>query len=267
MHGDFGQRGGIGAHVGNETVFVKALCRVHRATRGEAQFTVRLLLQRAGCERRFGLLGKGLHVQRRDAELCCPQTFRQLACSRFVEQQQRGIFQLSGGRIEVLGPGDPPPVDADEYGSEGLTVLFGKGSDQVPVGRRHVLHPLPLSLHDQPHGHALHAARGQTGPDFLPQQLGNVVTVEPIQNAAGLLRTDQPFVDFARMLEALLDGGPSDFVKHQAVHRHLGFQQLAQMPTDGFSLPVFVGRQIEVLGLLERLRSLVTCCFLPDGTM
>ena len=114
-----------------------------------------------------------------------------------------------------------------------------------------MLHPLPLALHDQPHGHALHPARRQTGPDLLPQQLRDVVAVEPIENAARFLSPHEAFVDIARILQGLLDGRPSDLVKHQAVHRYLGFQQLIQMPTDGLPFTVLVRRQIKILGFLE----------------
>jgi hypothetical protein len=44
-----------------------------------------------------------------------------------------------------------------------------------------------------------------------------------------------------------------DFVKHQPMDRHLGLQHLAQVPTDGLALAVFVRRQIQFVGVLEQL--------------
>ena len=50
--GGLGQRGRVGAHVGDVAVLVEALGDAHRRLRGEAELAARLLLQRRGHERR-----------------------------------------------------------------------------------------------------------------------------------------------------------------------------------------------------------------------
>ena len=43
--------------------------------------------------------------------------------------------------------------------------------------------------------------------DFLPQQFGDVVADQPVQNSAGLMSVHQVHVDLARVSEGLLNGG------------------------------------------------------------
>ncbi len=58
-----GEEGGVGSHVGDVAVLVKALGDGHGAGRGEAELAGRLLLEGGGGERGLGPLGErlGLH--------------------------------------------------------------------------------------------------------------------------------------------------------------------------------------------------------------
>ena len=114
-------------------------------------------------------------------------------------------------------------------------------------------HPLPFALDDQPHGHALHPAGREPRTNLPPQQRRHVVAVEPVDDPPHLLGPHQVGVDLARLLQGLADRLFGDFVKHQAMDRHLRLQHLAEMPTDGLPLAVFVRRQIQVLGVLEHV--------------
>ena len=88
------------------------------------------------------------------------------------------------------------------------------------------------------------------GADLPPQQRRDVVAVEPIDDPPHLLGPHQVVVDLARLLQRLADRLLGDLVEHQAVDRHLRLQNLAEVPTDGLALAVFVRRQVEVLGVL-----------------
>jgi hypothetical protein len=64
-------------------------------------------------------------------------------------------------------------------------------------------------------------------------------------------------VHLATILQGLLNGLAGDLVEHHAAGRHLGLQHLLQVPTDAFSLPVFVGGQDQLICFLERLLQLL----------
>ena len=66
--------------------------------------------------------------------------------------------------------------------------------------------------------------------------------VEPVENPAGLLRAAQLLVDFTGLGQGLANRLLGDFVKNQTVDRHLGLEQLNQMPADALSFAVFVRR-------------------------
>ena len=62
--------------------------------------------------------------------------------------------------------------------------------------------PLFLAIDDQADGDALHAAGAQAGLHLLPQHRRQRVAVEPIEDAAALLRAHQVLVDVVRVLDA-----------------------------------------------------------------
>ncbi len=123
------------------------------------------------------------------------QPLGQFAGRRLVEQQQRRILQLAGGRIEILAGGNFAAVDRDQFGLKLLAVGLGERAEQVPVRGRDEGHPLPLALDDQPHRHALHAAGRQLRPHLAPQQRRNFVAVQPIDDPPRFLGPHQIVVD------------------------------------------------------------------------
>ena len=247
-----GQIGRVGTHISNVPVLVQALRHLHRPPGREAELAVGFLLQRAGCERRVGLGRVWLIFQRSHFELAVLQARGQVGRGLFVHLQECGVFELAGGRVEILARRNAAPVDRDQLGAELLLVSLGKAADQVPIGGRTEGHPQSLALDDQPHGHALHPAGRQLGPHFAPQQRRNFVAVQPVDNPPRFLSFDQVAVDLPRMLERFLDGLFGDFVKHQPMDRHLGLEQLIEMPTDRFPLAVFVRRQVKVFGVFQQ---------------
>ncbi len=180
---------------------------------------------------------------------------RSASCRAAASSSSSSPASLSkpGGRIKVFAGGNFAAVDRHQPGLERFAARFGERADQVPIRGRDERHPLPLALDDQPHRHALHAAGRQLRPHLAPQQRRNLVAIQPVDDPPGFLRPHQVVVDLARMRQRFLDGFLGDFVKYQAMHRHLGLEQLLQMPTDRFALAVFVGRQVEIAGALEQV--------------
>ena len=58
-------------------------------------------------------------------------------------------------------------------------------------------------------------------------------------------------VEIAGFADGLFNGCWRDLVEHHALHRHLGIEDLNQVPRDGLAFAVFVGREIELFNFLE----------------
>ena len=112
------------------------------------------------------------------------------------------------------------------------------------IGRRAEGDDLTLALHDQAHGDRLHATCRQRRTDLLPQHRRQFETDQPVEDAARLLGVDQVHVDRARLLDGLQDRPLGDFVEDDALGLVDGeTQHFGQVPCDGFSFAVFIGRQ------------------------
>jgi hypothetical protein len=75
---------------------------------------------------------------------------------------------------------------------------------------------------------------------LLPEHRRDLVAVEPVEDAPGLLRVDEPLVDLARLLEGALDRIAGDLVEDHPADRHLRLQLLEQVPGDRLALAVLV---------------------------
>jgi hypothetical protein len=139
-------------------------------------------------------------------------------------------------------------------GRRGLQGLEGAG--QVPVIGGGERHPLALPLHHHPGGDGLHAAGGQPGADLLPQHRGDLVAVEAVQDAPGLLGVDELQIDLAGVAHRVLDRLAGDLVEHHALGRDLRLEHLVQVPRDGLALAVLVGGEQEFVGFLEQVLEL-----------
>ncbi len=117
-------------------------------------------------------------------------------------------------------------------------------------------HPLALALHDDPGGHRLHAARRQLRHDLLPQHGGDLVAVEAVEDAAGLLGVDQVLVEVAQVLHGRADRRLGDLVEDHPAHRDLRLERLQQVPGDGLALAVGVGGEQELVDRLQRVLEL-----------
>ena len=116
--------------------------------------------------------------------------------------------------------------------------------------------PLALALDDEPRRDRLHASGREAAHDLLPEHRRDLVAVEAVEDASRLLRVDEPRVDVARLAERAVDRLLRDLVEDHAPDRHLRLQHLQQVPGDRLALAVFVGREQELVGVLQELLQL-----------
>ena len=152
---------------------------------------------------------------------------------------------------EVAAAGHAHAIDRRQLRVEPIR---GECADDVPVARGTEGDALALTVDDEPDGDRLHATgRLRLAADLLPQHLRHGVAVEPIDDAAGLLRLDELHVEVTRVRDRLADGLWRDLVEDHALDGDLGSQDLQQVPRDGLALAVLVRREKELVGILERL--------------
>ena len=123
---------------------------------------------------------------------------------------------------------------------------------EVPVARRAELDPLPLPVDDQPGRDRLDPARRELRHDLLPQHRGDLVAVEPVEDAPGLVGVDLAVVELGRVGDGAGDRLRGDLVEDHPAGGDLGLELLEQVPGDGLALAVLVCRQVELVGVLEQ---------------
>ena len=230
----------VGSEVGNQTygtlrqlhAFIQGLRHAHGLGGRKAQDAGGLLLQRAGGEGVGGLhvlarAGQGLDFERAAVQ---------------VRDHVLGVrFRFQGAGLVV--------VLQDE---RRLAAFDGQGGLQGPVllGIERV--DLPVAAHHHVQGGGLHAARGQTPLDLLPQQRAHGIPGHAVQHAARLLRVHEFQIDGAGAGQRGLHRLLCDLIETDAVQLRIDvLQQERQMPRDGFALAVRVRRQIDLRGLLR----------------
>ena len=117
--------------------------------------------------------------------------------------------KLAGGRIEVLADGDVLAGQFDQAGQYVLAVGGATGSERgldIPIIGGLEVHLLALAVHDEPCGHRLDAAGGELAADLVPEDRRHLVAVQPVEDAAGLLSVDQPFIFIGRVADGLANG-------------------------------------------------------------
>src|SRR5262249_12934522 len=128
-----------------------------------------------------------------------------------------------------------------------------EGSVDGPVLHRNEGLDLSLSFHDDPQSHRLDTPRGESAPDLFPQEVRDFVAHQTVDDAAGLLRVDEPAVD----LSGLLDRGKhrllGDLVEADALENGSlggGLLSLLEVPGDRFAFPIGVSGEIDRVGAL-----------------
>ncbi len=240
----------VGPHIGDVTVFIEPLGDAHHLRARQAQLPSGLLLERRGDERRVGTAAVRLLVDLQHGEVAAAQALGQAARAGLVEVDDIAL-RLAGGRVEVLAAGDPVAVDGDERGLEDLVVVGGETGGDVPVVGGAEGHAGPFALDDDPGGDGLDAPGRQARHDLLPQHRADLVAVEAVEDAAGLLGVDEVLVELARVGGGLGDGLRGDLVEDHALDRDLRLQRLEQVPGDGLAFAVLIGGEVELVGLGE----------------
>ena len=105
------------------------------------------------------------------------------------------------------------------------------------------------------------------GTTFFHSTGADLVAVEPVQDAAGLLGVDQVVVQVARVLGGRPDRRLGDLVEHHPLDRHARLERLQQVPGDGLALAVAVRGQVELVDVLEQLLQLGDGAFLSGLMM
>ncbi len=255
--GEGGGRQGraVGPHVGDVAVLVEPLRDPHRVLAREAQLAGRLLLECRGGEGRGGAPRVGLLGDRAHAHPGVGaergEGIGDARGARLVELDRLGVGQ--GAVVgEVPARRDALTVDARQPRREPLGLAARRElAVDVPVGRRDEGHPLALPLDDHPGRDGLDPTGGQPRPDLAPQHRRDLVAVEPVEDAAGLLGVDEPGVELAGGARGALDGLLGDLVEDHPLDGHRRLEGLEQVPGDGLALAVLVGREVELGGVLE----------------
>ena len=251
---------GVGTHIGDQThgtlagdvhALIQLLGDGHGAPGGHVQLPGGILLHGGGGEGRGGgaLLIRALHAL--DGE-------RQVLHLRL----NGADLLLRDGLIflAVLAVISGPEGDA--------AVVFQQGV-QRPVLLGDEVLDLLLPVCHQTHGHRLHPACRQAPPDLFPQQGGQLIAHDAVQNTPGLLGVHQILIDLTGVVDALGDHLAGDLVEGDS----LGFfvaevQQVLQVPADGLTLTVRVGGQIYgVAGLGEFFQLIDKLLLTPDGAV
>jgi hypothetical protein len=244
----------VRAHVGDEAdaafteihTFIKLLCQPHRALRRIAQLARGLLLQRGGGERR-----------------------RRVAAPLFLvdgDHMQEALRGILDGLLDVPCAGLVGEAELlhflarelDQLQRKSLRAVFAFGLER-PVFLGFEDADLLLALADHAQRRTLHAAGRQAAAHFLPEQRREIETDQVVERASRLLGVHQVKRQVARFGHRALHLALGDFVEHHALdflalEVAALFEQLAQMPGNGFAFTVRVGGEEEVLGFLERTR-------------
>ena len=252
IDGFFRQVDAVGSHIGDVPGLVQPLGDLHRLAGRHAQFAVAFLLQCAGRKRRIGLTDFRPLFDAGHLPGAVGQFGLQGAGGVGVQQHHVGIgFQFAGVFIEVPPAGHAFACRCDQLSGETGVILSPQFGLQIPVIGTAKGQPFVLPQHENFDGHRLHAARRQSPRDFFPQQRAQRVAVQAIQDAPRLLCRNQVLVHGPRVLDRVEDRVLGDLGEHHAADRHLGFEQLCQVPANALTLAVFVGRQDQLVRRLQ----------------
>ena len=245
-NGLVGQAQGVGTHVGDKThgalsldihALIQLLGDGHGPPGAHVQLPAGLLLEGAGDKGGRGRAGLVLALDGADLE------------GGGLDGGQNLVHLLLGFQLLLLLP-------AVELGLEAA----GVGGDPV---QQHLQSPVFLGdegadllfpLGHQAGGHGLDPAGGQAPADLLPQQGGELIAHNPVQNAPGLLGVHQVLVNVPgggdalgnHLFGDLVEGNPAGLVLRQV-------QQLLQVPGDGLPFPVRVGGQVHLGAFVRRV--------------
>ena len=162
-----------------------------------------------------------------------------------------GVFQFTGRVDEVPACGNGPIAQFDQSRRQ-LPILGLEFRFQVPIFGLIETHADAFALHHQACRHRLYTPRGEFWFDLPPQDRGNLVSIESIENSARFLRIDQTLIDFPGGLDGCFDGGAGDLVEDHPAHGNLWFEYFGQMPGNGLPFAVFVAGEEEGVSVFQQ---------------
>ena len=239
------QRGGVGTHVGDVSVFVEALRDTHGAVGGEMQLIGSILLQRRRHERWVGAASVGLFFHTGNGQTLASRgavTARSTPLQGFCQNMCSGLIQhhdilgrLPGLQLALVSKiaalGDTLPFHLHQLGGEesggsivASTVGDGQLGGEIPVSGGDEGHALAFPLHHHAGGDGLDTSGGEARHYLAPQDRGHFVAVEAVHDAARFLRFHKVKVEVAGVVDRFVDGLRGDLMEHHAFDRHLGFE-------------------------------------------
>ena len=207
--------------------------RAHGLTRAHAETIAGSLLQCGRSKRWNRTATVRLRFHRRDGKRC---TFQRLSNrgSLCLIQLHDPVLRTSRSQLaistEILGTRQTTPTKRHHTRIKRNIIAIGirrfQRCGDIPIRGTHERHTLALALHNQTRGDGLHTARRKTRSNLAPQHRRKLVTVQSVQNTAGLLGIDHVVVNVASIVKRRFDGFLSDFVEHHALDRHFRLECL-----------------------------------------
>jgi hypothetical protein len=138
---------------------------------------------------------------------------RKSASGGLAEQQDRAALDQPARRlVEIASSCYPRPADRYELSGE-FVPRPGEERLQVPVGTGAERPPFPFALHQEPDGDGLDPPGGEARRDLLPQEGGDGVADETVQDSTRFLGPDEVLVDLPRVPERGFDRLGRDLVE------------------------------------------------------
>ena len=237
IHGLIGKPQRVGTHIGDQTqstltchihTFIQLLGDGHGPLGGHIQLPGSLLLQgRGGKRRRSGALFLTLfHIG--DGKFLT------------IDVTDDSIYLIFILQLDLL-------LAAMIMGNErtGLANAI-QCHIQRPVFPALECTDLIFPIHHQSGCHTLHPSGRKTTADLLPQKGGKLITHDPVQDAASLLRIHQVSVDLTGVGNGFLDHLLGDLIKcHTPGLVFTQTHQFLQMPGNSLTLTVRVSCQVD----------------------
>ncbi|MFT3772551.1 MAG: hypothetical protein QM820_44740 [Minicystis sp.] len=219
---------------------VEGLRDLHRPLRPEVQVARRVLLQLRGRVRR-----------RRVALLLLARDLGD-AVGRALQIGAHGRGLLAVGHLDLAA------VGGGELGGERLAGRVLQRHADVPVLLGLEGADLALAVDDEAQGHRLHAAGREAEGELRPDQRGDVVAHDAIENAPGALGIVEVLVELPRVVDPVVDALLGDLVELDALDLELrALDLLGDVEGDGLALAIGVGREHDGVHLLRRCLELV----------
>ena len=232
----------VGPHIGDAAFLVELLCCLHGALGVEAELAAGFLLQGRGDEGRGRVALDRLGFDADDR------------IAAYLDDLQRAVGVALIAEGEFL---ERFAIKAVQAGLEGGAIRGAQLGHDVPVFLGPEAFDLVLAVAHNAQGNRLHASGRARARQFAPENRGQVEAHQIVQRAAGQIGVDQFGIDGARMLHGLGDGRLGDGVEHDAFNGDFLLQgpafaqRLNQVPGDGFSLAIRVGRQDQRVGVFQ----------------